>query len=131
TEARAAEAPAPAAPARDSQPESSNGIDFELPAPDEAPSAASAAPAAQSAPESPASAALPAAMDEALREIYTRETGAHVATIRSYLQREALGGEPHLLPEDVYRACHTLAGSSKMAQARHGVRLAEPLDHWL
>src|SRR4029077_14910654 len=30
-----------------------------------------------------------------------------------------------------YRACHTLSGSSKMAQARHGIRLAEPLDHWL
>jgi chemosensory pili system protein ChpA (sensor histidine kinase/response regulator) len=70
-------------------------------------------------------------MDEALREIYTRETGAHVSTIRHYLKREALSAEPHLLPEDVYRACHTLAGSSKMAQARHGVRLAEPLDHWL
>ncbi|HEY4746738.1 MAG TPA: Hpt domain-containing protein, partial [Steroidobacteraceae bacterium] len=39
--------------------------------------------------------------------------------------------EPHALPEDVYRACHTLSGSSKMAQARHGIRLAEPLDHWL
>ncbi|HYC08680.1 MAG TPA: Hpt domain-containing protein, partial [Steroidobacteraceae bacterium] len=33
--------------------------------------------------------------------------------------------------EEVYRACHTLSGSSKMAQARHGIRLAEPLDHWL
>ena len=73
----------------------------------------------------------PPPMDEALREIYTRETGAHVATIRNYLKREAQSGEPHLLSEDVYRACHTLAGSSKMAQARHGVRLAEPLDHWL
>jgi chemosensory pili system protein ChpA (sensor histidine kinase/response regulator) len=75
--------------------------------------------------------AAPAPMDEALREIYTRETGAHVAVIRNFLQREAQAAEPHLLPEDVYRACHTLAGSSKMAQARHGVRLAEPLDHWL
>jgi chemosensory pili system protein ChpA (sensor histidine kinase/response regulator) len=36
-----------------------------------------------------------------------------------------------MLPEDVYRACHTLSGSSKMAQARHGTRVAEPLDHWL
>ncbi|HEY6515144.1 MAG TPA: Hpt domain-containing protein [Steroidobacteraceae bacterium] len=71
------------------------------------------------------------AMDEALREIYARETGAHVATIRAYLKREGQLPEAHLLPEDVYRACHTLAGSSKMAQARHGVRLAEPLDHWL
>jgi chemosensory pili system protein ChpA (sensor histidine kinase/response regulator) len=70
-------------------------------------------------------------MDEALREIYTRETGTHVAVIRHFLAREAQAPEPHLLPEEVYRACHTLAGSSKMAQARHGVRLAEPLDHWL
>jgi chemosensory pili system protein ChpA (sensor histidine kinase/response regulator) len=130
TEVRVAEAPAAAAP--DLQPDLSNGIDFELPAPtEEAPSAAHAAAAPEAAAEPPASAAEPAPMDEALREIYTRETGAHVATIRSYLQRESLGGEPHLLPEDVYRACHTLAGSSKMAQARHGVRLAEPLDHWL
>jgi chemosensory pili system protein ChpA (sensor histidine kinase/response regulator) len=121
--------PQAAAIAQDSQAEPSSGIDFELPAPlDEAPSAAVAV--SQSAPESPAS-ATPGTMDEALREIYTRETGAHVATIRNYLQRESLAGEPHLLPEDVYRACHTLAGSSKMAQARHGVRLAEPLDHWL
>jgi len=136
TEARMEEAApvAAAAPAiaQEPQPEPSNGIDFELPAPtDEAPPAATAAAAPQSASESPASAAPPAPMDEALREIYTRETGAHVATIRNYLQRESLAGEPHLLQEDVYRACHTLAGSSKMAQARHGVRLAEPLDHWL
>src|SRR5262249_45276605 len=38
---------------------------------------------------------------------------------------------PHLLSEEVYRACHSLSGSSKMAEARHGIRLAEPLDHWL
>jgi chemosensory pili system protein ChpA (sensor histidine kinase/response regulator) len=84
-------------------------------------------PVAEPLPQAPAR----PSMDEALREIYARETGAHVAAIRHYLKREALGPEPHLLPEDVYRACHTLAGSSKMAQARHGVRLAEPLDHWL
>ncbi|MDE2449879.1 MAG: Hpt domain-containing protein, partial [Gammaproteobacteria bacterium] len=88
-----------------------------------------AAAAEPPAPQAAAPASAP--MDEALREIYTRETGAHVATIRNYLKREAQAPEPHLLPEDVYRACHTLAGSSKMAQARHGVRLAEPLDHWL
>jgi chemosensory pili system protein ChpA (sensor histidine kinase/response regulator) len=85
----------------------------------------------QPAPELPSQAAAPPSMDEALREIYARETGAHVATIRHYLKRETQAPEPHFLPEDVYRACHTLAGSSKMAQARHGVRLAEPLDHWL
>src|SRR5262249_32489787 len=65
------------------------------------------------------------------RDIYTRETATHVATVRAYLDREERMPEPHAIPEDVYRACHTLSGSSKMAQARHGTRLAEPLDHWL
>ncbi|HXW73838.1 MAG TPA: Hpt domain-containing protein [Steroidobacteraceae bacterium] len=69
--------------------------------------------------------------DDTLRDIYARETAAHVAAVRAYLAREAHLPEPHVLPEEVYRACHTLSGSSKMAQARHGIRLAEPLDHWL
>ncbi|TLY64580.1 MAG: hypothetical protein E6K45_11530, partial [Gammaproteobacteria bacterium] len=85
---------------------------------------AGAAPAAQA----PARQAPP---DDTLRDIYARETAAHVATVRGYLERESQLPEPHPLPEDVYRACHTLSGSSKMAQARHGIRLAEPLDRWL
>ena len=36
-----------------------------------------------------------------------------------------------MLPEEVYRACHTLLGSSTMAEARHGMRLADPINHWL
>jgi chemosensory pili system protein ChpA (sensor histidine kinase/response regulator) len=82
-----------------------------------------------SAPPAPApKAALP---DDTLRDIYARETAAHVATVRDFLSRESALPEPHTLSEEVYRACHTLSGSSKMAQARHGIRLAEPLDHWL
>jgi len=69
--------------------------------------------------------------DDVLRDIYSRETANHVATVRAYLDREEGVSEPHAIPEEVYRACHTLSGSSKMAQARHGVRLAEPMDHWL
>jgi chemosensory pili system protein ChpA (sensor histidine kinase/response regulator) len=76
-------------------------------------------------------AANPGLQDDTLRDIYARETATHIATVRAYLAREAALPEPHLLPEEVYRACHTLSGSSKMAQARHGIRLAEPLDHWL
>ena len=71
------------------------------------------------------------APDDVLRDIYARETSAHIATVRGYLERELSLPEPHAIPEEVYRACHTLSGSSKMAQARHGIRLAEPLDHWL
>jgi chemosensory pili system protein ChpA (sensor histidine kinase/response regulator) len=79
-------------------------------------------------------AAAPAAVggaDEALREIYARETRTHIGTVRNYVSRQQQRPAPHLLTEEVYRACHTLSGSSKMAEARHGIRLAEPLDHWL
>jgi chemosensory pili system protein ChpA (sensor histidine kinase/response regulator) len=80
---------------------------------------------------SPATEPKAALPDDTLRDIYARETAAHVATVRDFLARESALPEPHALTEEVYRACHTLSGSSKMAQARHGIRLAEPLDHWL
>ncbi|HUI61973.1 MAG TPA: Hpt domain-containing protein, partial [Steroidobacteraceae bacterium] len=91
---------------------------------------------AAAAPSRPEPQATPAAAetsqtDDVLRDIYARETNTHVATVRAYLARESSKPEPHPIPEEVYRACHTLSGSSKMAQARHGIRLAEPLDHWL
>src|SRR5438874_327223 len=91
--------------------------------------APSLAPGAQPVPAM--TAARETVPDDTLRDIYARETAAHVATVRGYLARESQLPEPHTLPEDVYRACHTLSGSSNMAQARHGIRLAEPLDHWL
>jgi len=69
--------------------------------------------------------------DSALREIYARETASHVASVRQWIARERAASAPHVLPEDIYRACHTLVGSSTMAEARHGIRLAEPMNHWL
>jgi chemosensory pili system protein ChpA (sensor histidine kinase/response regulator) len=73
----------------------------------------------------------PPETDPTLRDIYARETDSHVATVREWLRKVRDGAAPHVLPEPVYRACHTLSGSSKMAEARHGIRLAEPLNHWL
>ncbi len=78
-----------------------------------------------------ADAATNAENEAALREIYARETATHVATVRQWLTREQPHPAPHVLTEEVYRACHTLSGSSKMAEARHGIRLSEPLNHWL
>ncbi len=69
--------------------------------------------------------------DAALREIYARETASHVGTVRAWLPASGAPAAPHVLPEEVYRACHTLVGSSTMAEARHGIRLAEPMNHWL
>jgi chemosensory pili system protein ChpA (sensor histidine kinase/response regulator) len=121
---RAAPAPATAAP----------------PAAPPAPAAATRPPAPPSPAPQPAapapvarapSAAPVLEQDQALRDIYARETASHIVTVRGWLQRERGRPAPHVLTEDVYRACHTLAGSSRMAEARHGIRLAEPLNHWL
>jgi chemosensory pili system protein ChpA (sensor histidine kinase/response regulator) len=71
---------------------------------------------------------LKPAMDPALHEIYSKETSSHLSEIREYLQKRSAQPAPHELPETVYRAIHTLSGSSKMAEARHGIRITEPLN---
>ena len=81
----------------------------------------------------PAAAAEPAAaapppMDPMLHDIYSKETSSHLTEIRDYLRKRTGQPAPHDLPEPVYRAIHTLSGSSKMAEARHGIRITEPLN---
>ncbi|HEY2781908.1 MAG TPA: Hpt domain-containing protein, partial [Steroidobacteraceae bacterium] len=68
-------------------------------------------------------------MDAALHDIYSKETSSHLTEIREYLRKRSGQPAPHDLPESVYRAIHTLSGSSKMAEARHGIRITEPLNH--
>jgi chemosensory pili system protein ChpA (sensor histidine kinase/response regulator) len=83
--------------------------------------------AAESAVVEPA--AEPLTMDPVLHEIYSKETSSHLTEIREYLSKRTGQPAPHDLPESVYRAIHTLSGSSKMAEARHGIRITEPLNH--
>ena len=71
----------------------------------------------------------PPPMDAALHDIYAKETSSHLSEIREYLKKRSGQPAPHDLPESVYRAIHTLSGSSKMAEARHGIRITEPLNH--
>jgi len=98
-------------------------------APEDRPAAAApVAPAAPAAPAEPA-ASQPPAMDPLLHDIYSKETSSHLAEIREYLRKRTGQPAPHELPESVYRAIHTLSGSSKMAEARHGIRITEPLNH--
>jgi len=101
-----------------------------LPAPPApAPPAAPTTPAARAAaPAPPRAAAAPPAMDPVLHEIFSKETSSHLAEIREYLRKRTGQPAPHDLPEPVYRAIHTLSGSSKMAEARHGIRITEPLN---
>jgi chemosensory pili system protein ChpA (sensor histidine kinase/response regulator) len=68
-------------------------------------------------------------MDATLHDIYSKETSSHLTEIREYLRKRSGQPAPHDLPESVYRAIHTLSGSSKMAEARHGIRITEPLNH--
>ena len=70
-----------------------------------------------------------ASMDPLLHDIYSKETSSHLAEIREYLRKRNNQPAPHPLPESVYRAIHTLSGSSTMAEARHGIRITEPLNH--
>jgi chemosensory pili system protein ChpA (sensor histidine kinase/response regulator) len=96
---------------------------------DRAPAPAEPAASASPAPASAApAAAAPAAMDPMLHDIYSKETSSHLTEIREYLRKRTGQPAPHDLPESVYRAIHTLSGSSKMAEARHGIRITEPLN---
>jgi chemosensory pili system protein ChpA (sensor histidine kinase/response regulator) len=72
--------------------------------------------------------AAPPPMDPMLHDIYSKETSSHLTEIREYLSKRTGQPAPHDLPEPVYRAIHTLSGSSKMAEARHGIRITEPLN---
>jgi chemosensory pili system protein ChpA (sensor histidine kinase/response regulator) len=90
--------------------------------------AAPAAPVASAAAPARQAAAAPPAMDPVLHEIFSKETSSHLAEIREYLRKRTGQPAPHELPESVYRAIHTLSGSSKMAEARHGIRITEPLN---
>jgi chemosensory pili system protein ChpA (sensor histidine kinase/response regulator) len=68
-------------------------------------------------------------MDPSLHEIYSKETSSHLNEIREYLRKRSGQPAPHVVTESVFRAVHTLSGSSKMAEARHGIRITEPLNH--
>jgi chemosensory pili system protein ChpA (sensor histidine kinase/response regulator) len=73
----------------------------------------------------------PPSMDPLLHDIYSKETSSHLAEIRDYLGKRRGQPAPHDLSESVYRAVHTLSGSSKMAEARHGIRVTEALNNYI
>lgn len=72
-----------------------------------------------------------AADDPVLREIYRKEVGGHLATIAAYL-RDCVGRQaPYTVTDALHRSCHTLAGASKMAEARQGIKIAVPLNDYI
>jgi chemosensory pili system protein ChpA (sensor histidine kinase/response regulator) len=75
--------------------------------------------------------AAPAALDPVLREIFRKETAGHVAVVRGYIERCGQGVAPYAVSEALYRACHTLSGIAKTAGARQGIKVAEPMEHYV
>jgi len=98
------------------------------PAEPEPPPAAEAPPAVEAA-AGPVEAAP--AMDPVLQEIFRKETAGHVAVVRSFIERCGPAVAPYAVTEALYRACHTLSGIAKTAGARQGIKVAEPMEHYV
>jgi chemosensory pili system protein ChpA (sensor histidine kinase/response regulator) len=70
-------------------------------------------------------------MDPALHDIFAKEVAGHLGAIRDYSVNCMELLAPYPVTESLYRACHTLNGASKTAGARHGIKIAEPLNHYI
>ena len=66
--------------------------------------------------------------DGTLVEIYRAEVINHISAIRAWVAARSGRLAPHPVTDDLYRACHTLAGASRMAGMSQGTELAEPLN---
>jgi chemosensory pili system protein ChpA (sensor histidine kinase/response regulator) len=88
-------------------------------------------PAAPLAPAEESSTSDAPGMDPVLHEIYAKETAGHLAAIREFIAACSLIGAPYPVTEGLYRSCHTLSGTAKTAGARHGIKIAEPLNRYI
>jgi len=89
--------------------------------------AAAAAPPAAAPQETEA----PSSMDPVLRDIFRKETAGHVEVVRDFIERCRQGAAPYAVTEALHRACHTLSGIAKTAGARQGIKVSEPMEHYI
>ncbi len=78
--------------------------------------------------------AAPAAepgMDPVLADIFVKEMRGHLAVIQEFLAAAANRPPPYAVGEPLYRACHTLLGSGRMAGFEPATALAAPLAEHL
>jgi len=78
----------------------------------------------------PAPAPAPApepGMDPVLADIFVKEMRGHLGVIRQFLAAARPGTGLHSVEEPLYRACHTLLGSARMAGYEPVMKLAMPL----
>jgi len=79
----------------------------------------------------PAAAAPEPAMDPVLADIFVKEMRGHLAVIEQFLARTPSGTGSHTIDEPLYRACHTLLGSARMAGYEPAMQIAAPLAEHL
>jgi chemosensory pili system protein ChpA (sensor histidine kinase/response regulator) len=72
-----------------------------------------------------------ASMDPSLQDIFRKEVQTHLEVFRDFLRRSWVAPGPHHVTDELYRACHTLRGASRTAEAEECIRLADPLHRWL
>jgi chemosensory pili system protein ChpA (sensor histidine kinase/response regulator) len=77
-------------------------------------------------PPAPAAAPEPG-MDPVLADIFVKEMRGHLGVIRQFLATVKPGTGQHSVEEPLYRACHTLLGSARMAGYEPAMKLAAPL----
>jgi chemosensory pili system protein ChpA (sensor histidine kinase/response regulator) len=70
-------------------------------------------------------------MDPVLADIFVKEMRGHLGVIRRFLGEARPGAAPHSVDEPLYRACHTLLGSARMAGFEPAMQLAAPLAEHL
>jgi len=70
-------------------------------------------------------------MDPVLADIFVREMRGHLAVMRDFLGASERQPAPHTVAEPLYRACHTLLGSARMAGFVPVMTLAGPLAEHL
>ena len=82
-------------------------------------------------PPQPAAEGAPPSMDPVLADIFVKEMRGHVKVVREFIERAAQRPERHPVDEPLYRACHTLLGSARMAGFQPAIALAGPLAEHL
>jgi chemosensory pili system protein ChpA (sensor histidine kinase/response regulator) len=70
-------------------------------------------------------------MDPVLADIFVKEMRGHLSVIHEFLAAAATRPAPYAVGEPLYRACHTLLGSARMAGFEPAMALAAPLAEHL
>jgi chemosensory pili system protein ChpA (sensor histidine kinase/response regulator) len=80
---------------------------------------------------SPVAPAPEPGMDPVLADIFVKEMRGHLGVIRQFLDTAIPGTGPHSVEEPLFRACHTLLGSARMAGYEPAMKLAAPIAEHL